>query len=62
MLKREARGNTSAEDIVRWARAHMAAYKVPRIVEFPDKLPRSSTGKVQWRVLQDRTWNDAGKA
>jgi len=62
VLKREARGKTSAEDIAAWARAHMAAYKVPRIVEFTDVLPRSSTGKIQWRVLQEGAWDDAGAA
>jgi fatty-acyl-CoA synthase len=32
----------------------MASYKVPAIVEFVESLPRSGTGKVQWRELQDR--------
>jgi fatty-acyl-CoA synthase len=32
----------------------MAAYKVPAVVEFADSLPKSPTGKVQWRVLQDQ--------
>ena len=32
----------------------MAAYKVPRIVEFVDALPKSGTGKVLWRELQER--------
>jgi fatty-acyl-CoA synthase len=31
----------------------MAAYKHPRLVEFADSLPRSASGKVQWRVLQE---------
>ena len=32
----------------------MAAYKIPRIVEFVANLPKSGTGKVQWRELQER--------
>ena len=32
----------------------MAAYKAPRIVEFADSLPKSGSGKVMWRLLQDR--------
>jgi fatty-acyl-CoA synthase len=32
----------------------MASYKVPAVVEFVDSLPRSGTGKVQWRQLQER--------
>ena len=41
-------------DIIAWARDHMASYKVPSVVEFVDSLPRSGTGKVQWRELQER--------
>ncbi|MBL8325076.1 MAG: long-chain fatty acid--CoA ligase [Rubrivivax sp.] len=50
----EVRGNARPEDITAWAREHMAAYKVPRIVEFVDALPKSGSGKVMWRVLQER--------
>lgn len=47
-------GNDADEaGIIEWARAHMAAYKVPHAVEFRDALPRSATGKVQWRALQE---------
>jgi fatty-acyl-CoA synthase len=44
----------SAEDIIGWARERMAAYKYPRHVEFVDSLPKSGSGKILWRVLQDR--------
>jgi fatty-acyl-CoA synthase len=27
---------------------------VPRIVEFVDELPKSGSGKVMWRLLQER--------
>jgi fatty-acyl-CoA synthase len=27
---------------------------VPRIVEFVDALPKSGSGKVMWRMLQER--------
>jgi fatty-acyl-CoA synthase len=37
-----------------WCRAHMAAYKVPTLVEFVDRLPKSGAGKVMWRALQER--------
>src|SRR5690606_17090926 len=39
-------------DIIEWARGRMAAYKVPHEVEFRTTLPRSATGKVQWRGPQ----------
>jgi fatty-acyl-CoA synthase len=44
----------SAEEIIDWAHANMAAYKCPRIVEFCAALPKSATGKVQWRALEER--------
>ncbi|MFN8998120.1 MAG: AMP-binding enzyme, partial [Betaproteobacteria bacterium] len=47
-------GQGNAEEIIAWAREHMAAYKVPRVVEFVASLPKSATGKVQWRALQER--------
>lgn len=47
-------GHAASEaDIIEWARANMAAYKVPHAVEFRSALPRSATGKVQWRALQE---------
>ena len=54
VLRAEARGATSADDIIGWAREHMAAYKVPKLVEFIDSLPKSGSGKVMWRLLQER--------
>src|SRR5690606_39307280 len=45
-------GRIRAEDLIAWAREHMAAYKVPREVAFVDSLPKSGSGKVLWRVLQ----------
>jgi len=54
VLRSEAKGQTSGEDITRWAHEHMAAYKVPRLVEFVDALPKSGSGKVMWRLLQDQ--------
>jgi fatty-acyl-CoA synthase len=49
----KARG-VGAGEIIAWAREHMAAYKVPHIVEFVESLPKSGSGKVMWRQLQER--------
>ena len=62
VLRAEAKGKTSADDIIGWSREHMAAYKVPRFVEFVDSLPKSGAGKVMWRLLQDREADKAAKA
>ena len=42
----------NAEDIVSYCREHLAAYKVPRVVQFVDDLPKTSTGKVMRRELK----------
>jgi fatty-acyl-CoA synthase len=54
IVLRAGAGETSSEDIIGWSREHMAAYKVPKVVEFVDALPKSGAGKVLWRVLQEK--------
>ena len=54
VLKPSARGNVTEEDIIDWTRGEMAAYKYPRIVEFVDALPKSGSGKIMWRALQEQ--------
>jgi fatty-acyl-CoA synthase len=54
VLRAEARATAKPEDIVAWARGHVAAYKVPKIVQFVDALPKSGSGKVMWRLLQEQ--------
>ncbi len=56
VLRPTHKGQVSESDIIEWTRQNMAAYKHPRIVEFVDALPKSATGKVQWRVLQEAEW------
>ena len=54
VLKDEHRGRVSEADIMAWSHEHMAAYKSPKIVEFVDALPKSGTGKILWRELQEK--------
>ena len=54
VLRAEAKATAKEQDIIDWAREHMAAYKVPKIVEFIEALPKSGSGKVMWRLLQER--------
>jgi fatty-acyl-CoA synthase len=54
VLKDEYQGKVTEQEIVDWARQNMAAYKSPRIVQFLPALPKSGSGKVQWRELQER--------
>jgi fatty-acyl-CoA synthase len=56
VLHPDQRGRVSENDIIDFARTLMAAYKVPREVEFRDALPRSGSRKVDWRALQAEAW------
>jgi len=53
VLRPQAGEQTSEAAVIAWARQRMAAYKVPRIVEFVESLPKSNTGKILWRQLQE---------
>jgi long-chain acyl-CoA synthetase len=39
----------------------IADYKVPRVIEFSDALPREESGKIFKRRLRDPYWKDAGR-
>ena len=49
---------SSAEEIISWSRENMSAYKIPRKISFMNSLPRSGSGKIQWRELQDLEWKN----
>jgi fatty-acyl-CoA synthase len=54
VLNDDFRGKITEQEIIDWAHQNMAVYKSPRIVQFVDALPKSGSGKVQWRELQER--------
>ena len=53
VLRSTHKGQVSEQDIIDWCRDTMAVYKVPRVVEFIEVLPKSGSGKVMWRALQE---------
>ena len=42
----------TAEEVMAFAREHLAGYKVPRSVTFVDELPKTGSGKVLKRELK----------
>ena len=46
----------SADDVIAFAREHLAGYKLPRSVSFMDELPRTGSGKILKRVLREPFW------
>ncbi|MGB6215613.1 AMP-binding enzyme [Pseudomonas mandelii] len=43
----------SAEELIEFCRSRLAAYKIPRAVQFVDDLPKTSSGKIMRRKLID---------
>ena len=52
VLVRRPGAALEAAEIIEYCRAHLAAFKVPRVVEFRDELPKNATGKLLKRELR----------
>ena len=53
VLREKFKGQIGEEEIIGWCKENMAAYKYPRVVQFVEALPKSGSGKVMWRALQE---------
>ena len=53
VLKPEAKGKVTEEEIVQFCRAQLSTYKAPRKVTFVDELPKTLVGKVLRRRLRE---------
>ena len=51
LVVKNAGDDMSEQELVDWGREQFASYKYPRIVEFRDELPMTSTGKILKREL-----------
>lgn len=50
-----AEGRTAtAEELIEYCRKELAAYKIPRRIEFRDELPKSTVLKILRRELRDQ--------
>ena len=48
-------------ELLAFARARLAGYKVPRSVDFERELPRTPAGKLAVRRLRERYWKELGR-
>jgi long-chain acyl-CoA synthetase len=48
-------------ELLAFARARLARYKVPRSIDFEAALPREASGKLYIRRLRDRYWKGRGR-
>lgn len=53
VLKGEWRGKITEEELRDWCKENMTHYKVPRLIEFRDELPKTLVGKVMRRQLME---------
>lgn len=44
----------TAEQVIAHCREHLTAYKVPKIIEFRDELPKTNVGKILRRALKEK--------
>ena len=51
-----------AQEILAFCKQHLAAFKVPKTVDFLDQLPRDPNGKLYKRKLRDPYWAGRDKA
>jgi long-chain acyl-CoA synthetase len=48
---KRANSTLTEEELVSYCKENLAVYKVPKVVEFRDELPKSGVGKLLKRVL-----------
>jgi acyl-coenzyme A synthetase/AMP-(fatty) acid ligase len=52
-LSMASAGRALEEELLRYCRSRLAAYKCPRAIDFRCELPRDPTGKLYKRLLRD---------
>jgi long-chain acyl-CoA synthetase len=45
----------TSEDLHRYLSKYLAAYKLPRRIQFVESLPKNSSGKILKRMLREQT-------
>jgi len=45
---------TTAGELIEWCCARLSPFKVPELVEFRDAFPRTSVGKIQKHLFEER--------
>ncbi len=48
--------SVTEDELIEHVRGRIARFKAPDSIEFPDSLPKTSTGKIQKYVLREKEW------
>jgi fatty-acyl-CoA synthase len=59
VVVKKSHSGIKEKEIVDWCKTQVSSYKVPRVVKFVDALPKSASGKVMWRTLQEAESREA---
>jgi len=51
VVKKDA--NLTPEDVIKFCRENLTAYKIPKLIEFRKDLPKTNVGKILRRELRD---------
>ncbi|MDD5168520.1 MAG: AMP-binding protein, partial [Syntrophales bacterium] len=54
VLRQDHVGKVTEDEIKAWGKERFASYEYPRIVEFVEQVPKNASGKIQWRLLQEK--------
>jgi long-chain acyl-CoA synthetase len=57
----EAGAKLSPDTVRQHLAEHVAAFKIPRVIEFQSDLPREDSGKIFKRRLRDPYWQGTGR-
>lgn len=60
-IQPEEGAELTADGVGAFVRRHLARYKVPKVIEFVDTLPREDSGKIFKRKLRAPYWEKAGR-
>jgi len=52
-IVRHEGSDLTKEEVIKYCKQNLAAYKIPKIIEFIDELPKSAVGKILRRELRD---------
>ncbi len=53
-IVKKAEESLNSEEVISFCKEKLAAYKVPKLIEFVEELPKSAVGKILRRSLRDR--------
>ena len=62
VVQPEPGAELSADSVRNWLKQRIAGYKVPKLVEFVQTLPREDSGKIFKRSLREPYWQKTGRS